>query len=65
MAYRDFEDLNRRPAANKVLCDKAFNIAKNTKYDWYQRGTALMVYKYFYKKLLVGQLKIKLYLIKS
>ena len=33
MAYRDFEDLNRRPAANKVLCDKAFNIAKNTKYD--------------------------------
>ena len=29
MAYGDFKDLNRRAAANKVLCDKAFNIAKN------------------------------------
>ena len=30
--------------------DKAFNIAKNPKYDGYQRGLASMVYKCFYKK---------------
>ena len=34
MAYGDFKDLNRRTVADKVLCDKAFNIAKNPKYDW-------------------------------
>ena len=36
MAYRGFKNLNRRTAADKVLCDKAFNIAKNPKYDGYQ-----------------------------
>ena len=30
--------------------DKAFNIAKNPKYDGYQRGLASMVYKFFEKK---------------
>ena len=30
--------------------DKAFNIAKNPKYDGYQRGIASMVYKFFDKK---------------
>ena len=30
--------------------DKAFNIAKNRKYEGYQRGLASMVYKYFDKK---------------
>ena len=35
VTYGDFKDLNRRSAANKVLRDKAFNIAKNTKYDGY------------------------------
>ena len=34
----------------KLLREKAFNIAKNTKYDGYQRGLALMVYKFFDKK---------------
>ena len=33
-----FEDLNRRTFAGKVLRDKAFNIAKDLKYDRYQRG---------------------------
>ena len=33
MAYRDFKDLARRTAADKVLRNKAFNIAKNPKYD--------------------------------
>ena len=35
MAYGDFKYLNRRTATNKVLCDKAFNIAENSKYDGY------------------------------
>ena len=39
-AYGDFKDLIRRAAACKVLHDKAFNIAKNPKYDGYQRGFA-------------------------
>ena len=30
--------------------DKAFNIAKNPKYDGYQRGLAYIVYKFFDKK---------------
>ena len=50
MAYGDFKDLKRRTASDKVLRDKAFNIAKNTKYDGYQRGLASMVYKFFDKK---------------
>ena len=40
MAYGDFKDLNRRTFADKVLCDKAFNIAKDPKYGGYQRGLA-------------------------
>ena len=32
---------------DKVLCNKAFNIAKNPKYDGYQSGLATMAYKYF------------------
>ena len=50
MAYGDFKDLERRTASDKVLRDKAFNIAKNPKYDGYQRGLASMVYKFFDKK---------------
>ena len=50
MAYGDFKDLARRTTSDKVLRDKAFNIAKNPKYDGYQRGLASMVYKFFDKK---------------
>ena len=50
MAYGDFKYLNRRTAAHKVLHDKAFNIAKNPKFDVYQRGLASMVYQFFNKK---------------
>ena len=42
MAYGDFKDLKRRTASDKTLRDKAFNIAKNPKYDGYQRGLASM-----------------------
>ena len=47
MIYRDFKDLNRREIADKVLRDKTFNIAKNPKYDGYQRGLASVVDKLF------------------
>ena len=50
MAYGDFKDLKRRTYSDKVLRDKAFNIAKNPKYDGNQRGPASMVYKCFDKK---------------
>ena len=33
MVYGDFKDLKRRTYSDKVLGDKAFNIAKNSKYD--------------------------------
>ena len=35
MAYGDFKDLKRRTTSDKVLRVKAFNIAKNPKYDGY------------------------------
>ena len=50
MAYGDFKDIKRRTASDKILRDKAFNIAKNSKYDGYQRGLSCMVYKFFDKK---------------
>ena len=40
MVYGDFKDLARRTASHKLLRDNAFNIAKNPKYDGYQRGLA-------------------------
>ena len=46
MAYRDFKDLKRKTASDKILRDKAFNIAKNG----YQKGLASMVYKFLDKE---------------
>ena len=60
MAYGDFKDLARRTASDKVLRDKAFNIAKNPKYDGYQRGLASMVYKFLIKSREVVVLIMKL-----
>ena len=40
----------RRAASDKILRGKAFNIAKNPRYDGYQRGLASMVYKIFDKE---------------
>ena len=38
MAYGYIKDLPRRTASNKALRDKAFNFAKNPKYDEHQKG---------------------------
>ena len=50
-AYADHKDLINRTKADKVLRDKAYNIASNPKYDGYQRGLASMVYKFFDSKV--------------
>ena len=61
MAYGDFKDLTRRTASDNILRDNAFNIAKNPKYDGYQRGLASMVYKFLIKNpKVVVVLKMKL-----
>ena len=49
-AYADHKDLINRTEADKVLRDKAYDIASNPKYDGYQRGLPNMVYKFFDKK---------------
>ena len=49
-AYADYKDLTNRSQADKVLKDRAFEIASDLKYDGYERGLASMVYKFFDKK---------------
>ena len=59
MAYGKAKDLVRRTQSDKVLRDKAFNIAIDSKYDGYQRGLASMVYKFFDKKSSGGNITNK------
>ena len=47
------------------MCYKAFDIAKNLKYDGYQRGLASMVYIFFDKKFLAVLLKMKICVTKN
>ena len=56
MAYGEYKELARRTASDKVLRDKAFEIASNPKHDGYLRGLAPMVYKFLIKRFLVEQL---------
>ena len=49
-AYTDNKDLINRTRSDKVLREKAYNIASNPKYNGYQRGLASRVYKFFDKK---------------
>ena len=49
-AYLDHKDVINRTEADKVLRDKAYDIASNPEYDDYQRSLASMVYKFFDKK---------------
>ena len=60
MAYGDFKYLKRRTASDKILRNKAFNIAKSPKYDGYQREIASVVYKFFDKKSTGGCVNIPL-----
>ena len=49
-AYADHKDLINRTKSDKVLRDKAYDIASNPEYDGYQRGLASMVYTFCDKK---------------
>ena len=51
MAYGKSNDLVKRTQSNKVLKYKPIKIASDPNYDGYQRGLALMVYKFFDKNL--------------
>ena len=57
--YRNFKDLPRRTASDKVLRDKAFNITKKPKYDRKQRGLALIVYNFWDKRVSGGAIENK------
>ena len=47
----------KKTAADNILCDKAFNIAKNPKYHGYQHRLASVVYKFFDKRTSLGALE--------
>ena len=49
MAYGKSKDLAKRTQSDKVLKDKAFRIASDSKCDGYQRGLASIVYTFFDK----------------
>ena len=49
--YSDSKDLTKRIIADKILKNRAFDIAEDPKYDGYQRGSASMVYKFFDSKV--------------
>ena len=49
-AYSDSKDLAKRVLSDKILRERAYEIARNCKYDGYQRALASMVYNFFYKK---------------
>ena len=62
MAYGDFTDLTRRTGSDKILRDKAFNIAKNQRLrktnDVYQCELASLVYKFLeLRKTIIRKLK--------
>ena len=50
-AYCESKNLIKRTVADKILKNKAFDIAKDPKYDGYQRGLASTVYKFFDSKV--------------
>ena len=53
-AYADHKNLINRTEADKVLRNKAYDIASNPEYNGYQRDLASMVYKFFDKKSTAG-----------
>ena len=56
-AYAYHKDLINRTKSDNVLRDKAYDIASNPEYDGYQRGLAIMVYRFFDKKSMGSGIK--------
>ena len=50
-AYYDSKDLAKRTISEKILKDRAYEIAINGKYDGYQRGLTSIGYMFFNKKI--------------
>ena len=48
MAHRYFKDLAKITASDKVLRNKAFNVAINVRYNRYQRGLPSTFYIYIF-----------------
>ena len=65
MASRDFKDLTRRTCANRVLRDKAFNIAKDSNMLDIKKVLLQLLINFLIKKLLVVVVKMKIFLIKN
>ena len=53
-AYSESQDLAKRTISDKILKDRAYDIARNCGYDGYQRVLASMVYKFFDKETRSG-----------
>ena len=49
-AYFDSKDLANRTISNKILKDRAYEIARNCNYGGYKRALASMIHKFFDKK---------------
>ena len=65
IAYGCFTDSPKRTAADKILHDKAFNVAKNPKFHGYHGGLVSMVDTFFDKKISVGAAKNEIMLNKE
>ena len=50
IAYGHFKDLEGKTVSDTFLRNKAFNVARNPKYDGYLSGLASMVYNFFDKE---------------
>ena len=57
VAYSNSKDLVKRTQSDKILKDKAFKIANNSKYDGYQRRLASIINKFFDNKSKGGSIK--------
>ena len=53
-AYSDSKYLSKRTISDKILKDRAFEIARNHNYDEYKKALASMVYKFYDKKTGLG-----------
>ena len=53
-AYSDGKDLAKRTISDKVLKDRAYEIARNRGYDGYQRALARIAYRFFDEKTRSG-----------
>ena len=65
MAHAYFKDFTKKTDSDKILRDKAFNIAKNPKYDGYQQELLQWSIDFLIKNILVEQLKIRIFQTKS